>query len=85
MASVTYWHVFVYVNVSLTKKYILNVTAIAIDYARTYGNFKKKKLCDASLMYMYLMSIFKANIFLPSVRSNEELALFSLNNITLIF
>ena len=40
-ASVTYWHVFIYVNVSLTKKYILNVTAIAIDYARTYGNFKK--------------------------------------------
>jgi len=45
---------------------------------------KKKKLCDASLMYVYLMSIFKANIFLPSARSNKELALFSLNKITLI-
>ena len=74
---------FVYVNVSLTKKYILNVTAIAIDYARTYGNFKKI-LCDASLMCMYLMSIFKANIFLPSARSNKELALFLLNIATLI-
>ena len=73
---------FVYVNVSLTKKYILNVTAIAIEYARTYD--KKKILCDAPLMYMYLVSIFKANIFLPSARSHEELALFSLNNITLI-
>ena len=41
-------------------------------------------LYDASRVYMYLMSIFKANIFLPSARSNEELALFSLNNITLI-
>ena len=45
---------------------------------------KKKFLCDAPLMYMYLVSIFKANIFLRSARSHEELALFSLNNITLI-
>ena len=74
---------YVYVNVSLTKKYILNVTAITIEYARTYDK-KKKKNCDASLMYMYLVSIFKANIFLPRARSHKELALFSLNNITLI-
>ena len=48
-----------------------------------FGN-QKKKLYDALRVYMYLMSIFKANVFLPSARSNEELALFSLKNITLI-
>ena len=37
------------------------------------------------MILCYLMGIFKANIFLPSVRSNEELALFSPNNITLFY
>ena len=67
---------------SVRQKYILSVTAIAIEYTRTLAT--KKFLDDASRVYMYLMCIFKANIFLPSVRSHEELALFSLNNITLI-
>ena len=39
----------------------------------------KKFLYDASRVYVYLMSIFKANVFLPSARSHKELALFSLN------
>jgi hypothetical protein len=43
----------------------------------------KKIFFDASHdLVGYLMSIFKANIFLPSALSNEELALFSPNNIT---
>ena len=65
---------------SVQQKDKWSVTDIAIKYTRTLSTIFFVCLFDASRVYVYLMSIFKANIFLPSARSNEELALFSLNN-----
>ena len=55
-----------------------------------YGHFIREDFVNQKIFCLmprtilcYLMGIFKANIFLPSARSNEELALFSPNNITL--
>ena len=42
-------------------------------------------LSDASWVMSYALNIFKANLFLPDARSNEELALFSLKYYYSIF